>query len=688
MNKQTRNVQSVTFHRFDRKGWSVFRSLGRQVRIGVLSAATLTVASAAMAEEGSTALKTTDEKIAEPQVEAVQDELDMAEVTVSGTLAPLTQLQSARIVSVLSRQDIEQAGAQCVNDLLKLASGVDVRQRGGFGVQTDISIDGGTYEQITILLNGVNISNPHTGHLAFDLPVSISDIERIEVLQGAASRVYGGQAFGGAINIVTRRDDKDSYEAGAEAGSWGTVQADGRASFIRRNIRSVVSGGGGRSDGGTFNDAWKMGKLYYNGGFDHSKFSLDWQFGLSRKDYGANTFYSGSSIDQWEQNERYLVSIAAETKGIVHLHPEVYWNRTYDNYQWHKGTPNNSHQADVYGLRLSGWTQWKLGKTAFGAELRNEGILSSKLGHAMDTINFTWAHGAEKQYTHRDNRTLASFNLEHNVVLDRWTISAGVVANMTTSVSSRMRFYPGVDISYRPATGTKLFLSYNKGFRLPSFTDLFYDSPDITGNDQLRPEENRSLSLGARYQWKGISLMARGFYNRGHNMIDYVKPKFGDKARADNFDLDAVGAQAEISLNFTQLTKQDIYLKNFTVGYTYLHQDRDGKYALFTSLYADDYLRHKLTASLHHKIYDRLSATWAVRYQQRMGSYQVYDGLKATDQLCGYTPYATLDLKLQWTDSHYEIYVKGTNLTDRRYCDLGNIPQPGVCVMGGARVKF
>lgn len=688
MKKQTRNVQQVTFHRFNRKSWSVFRSLGRQVRIGVLGAATLAVASAAMAEEGQSAMQMSDLKTAEPKEEAIKDELDMSEVTVSGTLAPLTQLQSARIVSVLSRRDIEQAGAQCVNDLLKLASGVDVRQRGGFGVQTDISIDGGTYEQITILLNGVNISNPHTGHLAFDLPVSISDIERIEVLQGAASRVYGGQAFGGAINIVTRSDEKHSYEAGAEGGSWGTVQADGRVSLVTGRVRNSLSGSGGRSDGGTVNDAWSSGRLYYRGDFSHDKFNLDWQFGFSRKEYGANTFYSGSSIDQWEQNERYMISIAGETKGVVHLRPQVYWNRTYDNYQWHKGTPNNSHQADVYGVRLSGWTDWLCGKTAFGADLRNEGILSSKLGHQMDEVNFIWAHGAEKQYTHRDNRTLASFNLEHNVVLNHWTISAGVVANMTTSVGSRMRFYPGVDISYRPATGTKLFLSYNKGFRLPSFTDLYYDSPDITGNGQLRPEENRSLSFGARYQWRGLSAMARAFYNRGHNMIDYVKPQFGDKARADNFDLDAVGVQAELGLDFAQLTKRDIYLKNFTLGYTFLHQDRDGKYNIFTSLYADDYLRHKLTASLHHKTYDRLSATWAVRYQQRMGSYQVYEGLTATNRLQSYHPYTTLDLKLQWTDRHFDIYVKGTNLTDHRYCDLGNILQPGICIMGGARVKF
>lgn len=671
----------VVFHRFDRKGYSVFRSLGREVRIGVLSVATLGAATLAQAEVQHTGNPVQTE-------EAVAEEQGMAEVTVSGTMAPLTQLQSARIVSVLTREDVQQSGAQSVNDLLKLATGVDVRQRGGFGVQTDISIDGSTYEQVTILLNGVNISNPHTGHLAADFPVSISDIERIEVLQGAASRIYGGQAFGGAINIVTRKDEGQTYEAGAEGGSWGTAQADGRVSLLFGKVRNAVSGGGGRSDGGTMNAAWKQGRLYYRGDYSHRDFDLNWQFGFSRKEYGANTFYSGSSNDQWEQNERYVISVGAETKGRFHFCPQVYWNRTYDNYQWHKGTPNNSHQADVYGTRLSGYFTSLLGKTAVGAELRNEGILSSSLGHQMEEADYVWAHGAEKQYTKQDNRTIVNFNLEHNVVLDRWTISAGVVANMTTSVDRKFRFYPGVDVSYRPASAWKLYLSYNKGFRLPSFTDLYYNSPDITGNNQLRPEENHSLSFGTTYRKKGMQATVRGFYNRGHNMIDYVKQLFGDAAHADNFDLDNLGVQGEFRLDFDQQFGRDLYLKHFTLGYTYMHQVRHGKYDIFTSLYAGDYLRHKLVASLKHKIYDRLSATWSVRYQQRMGSYQVYDGLSATDRLQDYKPYATLDLKLQWTDRHYELYVKGTNLTDRRYQDLGNIPQPGICVLGGARVRF
>ena len=684
--QQIQEAQRVTFHQYGRKGYSIFNSLKKEVRIGVLTAATLATASVAKAETPRVAVEETVE-------EHVDDEQSMAEVTVSGTMAPLTQLQSARIVSVLSRKDIEQAGAQSVNDLLKLATGVDVRQRGGFGIQTDISINGGTYEQVTILLNGVNISNPHTGHLAADFPVSVSDIERIEVLEGAASRVYGGQAFGGAINIVTRQVTRNGAEVGVEAGSWGTVQADGRVALLGRHVTNSISGGGGRSDGGTLNDAWKKGQLYYNGQYAHQQFDLKWQAGFSRKGYGANTFYSGSSTDQWEQNERYIVSVGAETKGKFHFMPSVYWNRTYDNYHWHKGQPenpySNSHQSDVYGGRIGGYVSWWGGKTAVSAELRNEGILSSSLGTLMEEDEFVSRHGDGKTMKKHANRTNVSYNLEHNIVLDRWTISAGVVANMNTGVDHKYRFYPGVDIAYRPTTNWKVFLSYNKGFRLPSYTDLYYNSPDITGNNQLKPEENRSVSLGAQYQLKGFAMSGRTFYNRGHNMIDYVKQVFGDAAHADNFDLDNIGVEAEAKLDFTALAKQDIWLRNFTLGYTYMHQNRDGKYSIFTSLYASDYLRHKLVANLNHKIgWDKLTATWSVRWQDRMGSFQIYDGEKATDRLQNYHPYAHLDLKLQWTDKKFDVYVKGTNITNHHYYDLGNILQPGICVLAGARVRL
>ena len=183
----------LRFKSFSRKGYALFSVLGREVLIGTLSVSTLSHAKA----EGVSV-------VTAAAADSLQrSELRLDEVVVTGTRTPLTQEESAKIVSVITREDIHRAAAESINDVLKMATGVDVRQRGGFGVQTDISIGGGTFDQIAILLNGVNISNPQTGHLSADFPVSLDDLERIEVLEGAASRVYGAQAFNGAINIIT-----------------------------------------------------------------------------------------------------------------------------------------------------------------------------------------------------------------------------------------------------------------------------------------------------------------------------------------------------------------------------------------------------------------------------------------------------------------------------------------------------
>ena len=689
--QQTLSRKVVTWKQYSNKGYSAFASMGRLVRIGVLSVATLGTVTPVEAETRSMASQETE-----------GDTLTLDEVQVTGTLAPLTQLQSARIVSVLSRQDIEAAGVQSTNDLLKLASGVDVRQRGGFGIQTDISIDGGTFDQITILLNGANISNPQTGHLAMDLPVALDDIERIEVLAGADSRVYGGSAFGGCINIVTHRDTGKNVSGGLEAGMYGTVQGDGRVALTFGRVNNRLSGGGGRSRGGTTNDDWSRGQLYYQGDYRHQTFDLTWQFGLSKKAYGANTFYSAAYPDQFERNEHYMASVGAETKGRFHFTPQVYWNRWYDNFELVRGERfgENFHMTNVYGMRLGGYFHWLGGKTAIGTEVRNEGILSTNLGRPMDAAEYVGVHGDKSvQYNHKDNRTNVSYNLEHNILLDRWTLSAGLIANMNTSVDHRFRLYPGVDVAYRPATNWKLYASYSKGFRLPTFTDLYYKSPTLNGNTGLKPEVNHSMQLGTQYTNTGVRATLRAFYNRGHNMIDWVMYNSSDTYHSTSFELDNMGVQVEGKIDFTQLCNRDIFLRSLSVGYTYIHQNRRDDQQIYRSNYALEYLRHKLTATLHHKIVSRLTATWSLRWQDRMGEYIQYEGTytdpntgylrgTSTGTLVSYRPYATLDLKLQWTERHWMAYVKGSNITNHRYYDLGNVRQPGIWVLAGARFNF
>lgn len=694
-NKHIQKPEVLTWRRFANKGYCAFSSLNRQVRIGVLSVATLGVAAQAEAQQSQMMLP-------ESEGERTEEEKPMDEVTVSGTLAPLTQLQSARIVSVLQRQDIEQAGVQSINDLFKLATGVDVRQRGGYGIQSDISIDGGIFDQITILLNGVNISNPQTGHHTADFPVSISDIERIEVLEGAVSRVYGGQSFGGAINIVTRRDSDTTIDAGVQGGSFGTFDADARIGLSLGHTAHRLSGGGGRSDGGTLNSDWRKGQLYYQGDLSTSRMTLDWQFGFSRKSYGANTFYSPAYPDQYERNEHYLLSVKGETKGKFHFTPMVYWNRAYDNFELVRNQTfgENFHQADVYGIKAGGYVSWWGGKTALGAELRQEGILSTNLGRDLNPDQYVDArHGHGIQYTRQDDRTSVSYNLEHNILLSHWTVSAGLLANMTTSVDHRFRFYPGVDIAYRPVSAWKVYLSYNKGFRLPTFTELYYKSATHEGNKGLKPENNHSLQLGVQYAVPGFRGTLRGFYHRGNRMIDWVMYSAEDTYHSAAFNLDNMGVQAEGRVRFPELFHKDTWVNTLSVGYTYIHQKRHDHTDIFKSNYAMEYLRHKFVASLNHRIWSKLSATWSIRWQDRMGSYLRYSGIyvdpdtgylrgQSTGQLVSYSPYATLDLKFQWTAEVYQLYVQGTNITSHKYYDLGNVQQPGIWVMAGARVKF
>ena len=141
---------AIVFKHFNRKGYSLFAALGKVVVIGVLAVPTLTYAKA----DG---IATTPAEESADSLSFGEQRLD--EVQVTGSRAPLTARQSAKIVEVISRDDIHRAEAQTINDVLKLATGVDVRQRGGFGVQTDISIT-------RIRLRGFFRGNKHRDHAA------------------------------------------------------------------------------------------------------------------------------------------------------------------------------------------------------------------------------------------------------------------------------------------------------------------------------------------------------------------------------------------------------------------------------------------------------------------------------------------------------------------------------------------
>ena len=357
MYKPTFQKRSVLkFKHFSNHGYSLFSVLGKEVLIGVLSVATLQHATAK-------GISIETNKV-ESDSTATRQSVMMDEVSVTGTRAPLTVSQQARMVTVLSREDIQAAPVQSVNDLLKYAVGVDVRQKGPLGVLTDVSIRGGNSEQITILLNGINICDAQTGHNSFDFPVDISEIERIEVLEGPAARVYGTSSLLGAINIVTRTPEKTSLSAHAEAGSYGYFSGGLRANIASNNHwNNQLSASYTRSDGYLRNKAGALSadyhttKAFYQGNYKDDEVLVRWHAGLSVKDFGANTFYASKYDDQFEHTFKTFTAIQAENlHGRLHLRPSIYWNRSMDRFELFRGAPNkypyNYHRTDVYGVSM------------------------------------------------------------------------------------------------------------------------------------------------------------------------------------------------------------------------------------------------------------------------------------------------------------------------------------------------
>lgn len=671
------------FRRFSNCPYAVFCSLHKQVSIGVLTFSTLTFAN-------------TESVSAQTDYRQEIQQYELEEVKVTGSRVPLSLNQAARVVTVLDAKALADAPVQSINDLLKYAVGVDVRQRGDRGIQTDISIRGGTFDQITILLNGINICDPQTGHNATDFPVDIEDIERIEVLEGPAGRVYGTSSLLGAINIVTRKAQENRIEARAEGGSYGSWGGGISSTFVGKNLKNRMSASWHTSDGfsrnqeGGLNSDHRIGKLFYQGSYSHPEAEIQWHVGVGNKDYGANTFYSAKYDDQFEHVRKYYTAVQAETKGFLHFKPAVYWNRTEDRFELFRDHPEknpyNHHQTDVYGLHLNNYFSTRWGKTAFGAEMRHESIVSTNLGEPLEEAKDI--SGTEAQYTHGLNRTHISFHLEHNLLLPRFTLSAGLIAVKNSGNGMDFHLYPGMDASYQLARDWKVYASYNQSLRMPTFTELYYSVGGHQADKNLKPEEMQALELGV----KCLTPVVRGvfslYHHRGRNMIDWILDTRQEDETlwqsVNHTRQNTTGFEATLQLMPAEVWGERFPCQSLQVGYSFLTQNKEQE-AYIQSAYALEYLRHKLVVQTDFRLWRMLKLNVAYRWQDRVGNYQVTDYTGGESRMQSYRPYGVLDCRLTWDTPLYRFYLEAANLFDKRYYDHGNIPQPGIWITAGIR---
>ncbi|MDR1330787.1 MAG: TonB-dependent receptor [Tannerella sp.] len=666
MKRKRKNECSVSrFKRFSRKSYSAFNSMHRIVNIGVLTCCTLTFAHVTSTSAQTVAAEQQPEKLLEEKLE---------EVTVTASRTEMPVSQAAKLVTVITKAQIEKAPVRSIQDLLTYAAHIDVIQRGGHGVQADISIRGGSADQTAILLNGINLTNPHTGHYSFDIPVSLSDIERIEIVHGPSALIYGSGAFSGGINIITKKEADTRIYAQAEAGMHGLYGMEARGTVAIGSTDNSLSVSRRKSDGYMANSDYSIYNMLWQTRLTvKEKSFLDVQLGYSDKKYGANTFYSALYPNQYERLSTLMGTVKGSFGNLFKIIPILYWDRHYDQFDLIKDTDTgrNYHRGDTYGANLIFQYKSRLGITNLGGELRREEILSSNLGLPMAR-----AHG---HYTHYDERTNTSISLEHTANLEYFVASAGVLMSRNT-IQQEAHFYPSVSLACRPNDVLKVYATWSQSSRMPTFTDLYYTTETHLANEKLKSERSESIDLGIKYNHQLVSVSLAGYLMWGRNIIDWVRESGDAKWASWNLtELDKQGIEA--GLTFRPGSKWPS-LERTTLALNYARTNQTCDSRGLESRYSLNYLRDKCTVQLNHSIYRGLSANWYFRVQKRMGTFRKYeDGVDMGQH--PYPAFSTADLKLNCEHRQWNFYLNLNNLYDTHYYDTGNVPQAGFWLTAG-----
>lgn len=660
------NAQSIlVFRKWGRKGFSLFQTLKKVVLVSTLVVSYLVAVPLTA-------------KAVEQDTSKVKMEYDLDEIEVSAQRTPALYSQVARIVSVVERTEIEAVPAQSIQDLLEYVAGVDVRQRGIEGVQADVSVRGGTFDQTLILLNGINITDPQTGHHNLNLPVSLNQIERIEILEGPAARVYGPNAFSGAINIVTRQAADNSLNLDASVGEFGYLNTGISGGVKTGKFFHSLAFNRKSSDGYVENTDFKNLNLFYSNRAETKSGKLFVQIGASNKQFGANSFYTPKFPNQFEEIKTLFSSAKWESHGKGHFTPAIYWRRHQDRFELFRSNPaawyksHNYHLTNVYGAGANSWFQNKLGKTAFGAEIRSENILSNVLGEALETPKPV--PGEDAEFTKSKNRNIVSVFAEHNIYSGKLIFSAGVLANYISNYSKKINLFPGIDMSYLFTDRLRWIVSYNTSLRMPTFTDLYYAGPTNIGNPDLKPEKSATIETGLKGNFDFVRGQAVLFYRNGTDIIDWVKTSNEEKWQPQNLT-NIKNTGAELSLQFL-LSKK--FGKAFPemLSFSYLNNNIEKKEQNLISNYVLDNLKHKFVGAVNQKIIKNVTLAINATFQDREGTFTKFENGNYGSEV-EYAPFWIFDGKLAYIKNGFSASVSVNNIFDTDYFDIGNVVQPG-----------
>lgn len=577
----------------------------------------------------------------------------LKEVVISSSRIDLPFKENSRTIQIVTAEDIKKLGVTNVADALQQIAGIDVRRQGVNGMQSDLYIRGGSFDQTLLLIDGIKVDDAQTGHHTMNLALPIEVIKRIEVIKGPAARIFGQNAFTGAINIVTKDVEDNSLVAKVQGGSFDQFIAEVTGTVSLKESSHIVHFSKNFSEGYRHNTDFDNTNYVLKSQFNKNKLPIELLTSYSERKFGANGFYGiPSATEQYEETQASLIGFSTIIKnGNWTFKPRVYWRRNQDLYLYIRSNPSayrNMHITNKVAAELNGSYQSNVGITGFGVEFSKYYISSNRLGD--------------------NQREIATLFLEHrfqffNNILD---VTPGISASYFSDFDNQ--FFPGLDVGVKISDKFRAYGNIGTSYRVPTYTNLYYTSPTTISNPDLNTEEAFSQEVGFKYISNRFNLSVAAFNRDADNLIDYVRENTTDAWQAQNIQsVNTKGYETQVDYLFTiNKLPQKIQL-----GYSYLDNDVKTSEANF-SQYSINSMKHQFTSSLQFNIFKGFNTTFAYRYVERTAgmSYNVYD------------------VNVSYRIKAFELSMFANNIFNAEYIESGMIPMPKGNVLFGMKYLF
>ena len=581
-------------------------------------------------------------------------ELDQVEL-ISSPRIEIKNTDNSISVLTISREEIQKSTATNVSDLLQQIAGIDIRRRGAEGMQADLYIRGGSFDQTLLLIDGIKVEDPQTGHHTMNMTLPLEVIERIEITKGSAGRIYGQNAFTGAINIITKQNIENNLSVELTGGSFDQKRGSLTAQRKLENSDILFNYSRKESEGYRYNTDFKNDEFFVKSNFKIKNQNISAIGAFNERKFGANGFYaSPAAIDQYEETQASIIGLSTTyKKNELIIKPKLYWKRNQDMYVYLRQDPSvyrNLHISDKVGIEVNASTPNSLGNLGIGFDLSKVSLSSNNLGNR--------------------NRTMFNMFIEQQIKFqnDKIDFTPGVAISYFSDVSTRLNyqsnffnnlfFYPGIDFGYRFNKNLKIYSNVGYTYRMPTYTDLFYSSPTTLGNENLKLEKALTKEFGLKYLKNNFNLSMSLYQRDASDIIDYIKNDEADPWQASNIR-EIITNGFEINMGYK------FYLGAFrpqsiNIGYSNINDDLLETDFTF-SRYALNSLKNQISATYMFQVRDFISSTLTFKNSKRLND----------------ESYTVIDFRTSYMYDKFTISVILNNILDAEYSETNLVPMPG-----------